>query len=153
MTGMPGRCAAIWEKHGVEILTPVTQAVGRLPADAVFLPDYQFPIADLWEEAGRIDKVIETLELIRSRHPALQGVSRRLADYYLRRGDVETAGQCIRDEAKRDEIFREDSIVRLFLWECGNPQEADRRLMEAQAGYESSPTVPHSGQQSEMCSS
>lgn len=136
MTGMPGQCAEIWEKHGVEILTPVAQALGRSPADVVSLPDYQFLIADLWEQAGRTDKVIETLELVRSRDLTLRGVSRRLADCYLLKGDPEAADRCIRDEAKRDEVFREDSIVRLLLRQSGRNEEAEQRLQAVQEEYE-----------------
>jgi hypothetical protein len=139
MTGMPGQCAEIWEKHGIEILKPVAQALGRSPADVVSLPYYQFPIADLWDEAGRADKVIETLEALRSRRSNLQGVNRRLVDCYLRRGDPETAAQRAQDEAKCDEVFREDSVVRLLLRQCGKAEEAECRLKEAQEKYESSP--------------
>jgi tetratricopeptide (TPR) repeat protein len=139
MMGMPGRCAEIWEKHGAEILKPVAQALGRLPVDVLSGRDYQFPIADLWEEAGRADKAIETLEALRSRRPSLQGVNRRLADCYLLRGDLESAAQRIQDEAKCDEVFREDSIVRLLLRQCGKAEEAERRLKDAQEKYESSP--------------
>jgi tetratricopeptide (TPR) repeat protein len=136
---MPGECAAIWEKHGIEILMPASHAGGHSPADILSLPDYQFPIADLWEEAERTDKVIKALESVRRRYLHLQGVNRRLADCYLRTGDPETAAQRIEDEAKRDEAFRQDSIVRLFLRQCGKAQEAERHLKEAQEKYESSP--------------
>jgi hypothetical protein len=139
MVGRPGQCAEIWERHGAEILKPVAQALGRMPVDVLSTPDYQFPIADLWDEAGRADKVIETLEALRSRRPRLQGVNRRLVDCYMRGGDLETATQRAMDEAKCDEVFREDGIVRLLLRQCGRAEEAERRLKAAQEKYESSP--------------
>jgi hypothetical protein len=139
MAGMPGQCAEIWERHGADILKPVAHALGRFPADIVSLPDYQFPIADLWEEAGRTDKVIETLAALRSRRPSLHGVNRRLVGCYLRGGDLETAAQRAQEEAKYDEVFREDSIVRLLLRQCSRAEEAERRLMAAQEKYETSP--------------
>jgi len=120
-------------------IKPVAHANGRSPADILSLPDYQFPIANLWEEAERTAKVIETLESVRMRYPHLQGVNRTLVDCYLQLGDSETAAQRIQDEANRDEAFREDSIVRLFLRQCGKAQEAERHLKEELEKYESSP--------------
>ena len=146
MTGMPGQCAEIWEKHGIEILKPVAHANGRSPADILSLPDYQFPIANLWKEAERTNKVIKTLELLRGRYP---GVNRTLVDCYLRIGDLETATLRAQDEAKDDEVFREDSIVRLLLRQCGKAEEAERHLKrKRKRNTRVVPTVPGRGQQS-----
>ena len=139
MTHDPGGCAKIWEDHGVEIVTPLAISTGRSVGDILSEPDLQLQIADLWAAAKNPQKEIETLESLRSRHPRLQGVNRRLADCYISAGDLNAATQRIQNEAGCDEAFSEDPIVRLLLRQCGNAKEADRRLEEARERYENSP--------------
>jgi tetratricopeptide (TPR) repeat protein len=138
MAHEPGACAKIWEDHGVEIVTPLADSLGRSAADILSEPARQLQIADLWAAAELPQKEIETLESLRGSHPRLQGVNRRLADCYMRAGDLGTATQRIQDEACCDEAFRDDPIVRLLLRQCGNAEEADRRLKEAREKYENS---------------
>lgn len=142
MVGAPEECAKIWEQHGVEILKPAADLTGRPADEILLLPSYQFPIADLWAEAGRSDKEIQVLESLRRQHPRLAGVNRRLAECYLQtdKPDFDAAIQRVQEEAGCDEAFSEDSIVRLLLRQCGNADEADRRLKEAREKYENSPS-------------
>jgi hypothetical protein len=97
-------------------------------------------IADLWAESARPDKEIEALELLRSSHPRLVGVNRRLAECYLHmdKPDLDVAIRRIEEEAGCDEAFSGDSIVRLLLHQCGRSSEAKRQLDEARVQYESS---------------
>jgi hypothetical protein len=139
MTHEPGACAKIWEDYGVQIVAPVAISTGRSAADILSEPDLQLQIADLWAGAKNSRKEVEILESLRSRHPRLQGVNRRLADCYISAGDLKAATQHIQDEARCDEAFSEDPIVRLLLRECGNAEEADRRFKEAREKYENSP--------------
>jgi len=92
------------------------------------MPEYQFEIANLWQQAGHTDKEIEVLEFLRGRFPRLQGVNRRLGDCYALTGDLDAAALRYQDEAYCDEAFKEDKIVRALLWKCGNREEslADR---------------------------
>jgi len=128
MTNALDQCAAIWENHGAEILRPVADAVGRAAPDILSMPEYQFEIANLWQQAGHTDKEIEVLEFLRGRFPRLQGVNRRLGDCYALTGDLDAAALRYQDEAYCDEAFKEDKIVRALLWKCGNREEslADR---------------------------
>ena len=97
-------------------------------------------IADLWAESARPDKEIEALELLRSSHPRLVGVNRRLAECYLHmdKPDLDVAIRRIEEEAGCDAAFSGDSIVRLLLHQCGRSSEAKRQLDEARVQYESS---------------
>jgi hypothetical protein len=140
MTDSPDQCAWIWEEHGAEILQPWSETAEISGTDVMRLPDYQLRIADLWEEADRPEKAIHTLESLRRTHPRLQGVSRRLAELYIRRNDLDTAVQRIRDEAGCDEVFHADSIVRLLLWTRSSSEEARNRLIAEQEKYQSRPS-------------
>jgi hypothetical protein len=135
MTDSPDQCASIWEKHGGEILRSLAETVGLSGADALRQPDYQFPIADLWEEADRPGKAIETLESLRRTHPKLPGVNRGLAELYRRGNDLNTALQRALDEADCDPAFRADTLVQLLLW-AQSGSEARTKLLER---YQSSP--------------
>ncbi|MCL5745746.1 MAG: hypothetical protein M1541_17780 [Acidobacteria bacterium] len=139
--GQPEECAKIWEQHGHEIVTCAAEAQGRQADEVLLSPDYQLPIADLWAEAGRIDKQIEVLESLRERHPRFAGVNRTLAECYLRMKppNPELAAQRARDEAGCDQAFSEDSIVRLFLHEHQRHWEVERQLEEARERYENNP--------------
>lgn len=138
MTDSPDQCALIWEEHGAEILQPWAETEGRSGTQALRLPDYQLPIADLWERAGRPEKAIEALDALRRTNPRLQGVNRRLAELHIRRNDLDTAVQRIRDEAACDEVLHADSIVRLLLWAQSGSEEARTKLLEGQERYQNS---------------
>src|SRR5580700_5329384 len=60
-------------------------------------------IADLWAESARPDKEIEALELLRSSHPRLVGVNRRLAECYLHmdKPDLDVAIRRIEEDPPR----------------------------------------------------
>ena len=148
MTGMPGECAAIWEKHGIEILMPASHAGGHSPAEILSLPDYQFPIASLWKEAERTDKVIETLESVRRRDPSLQGVSRMLVDCYERMGDLETLPCAPRT---RRSVTRPFARTASFGCSCASearPKKRSAILRKRRKNTRVGPTVVGRGRQS-----
>ncbi|MGD0362659.1 MAG: hypothetical protein ABSC93_17410 [Bryobacteraceae bacterium] len=138
MVGSPEECAKIWERHGCEILKPAADFHQRKAEDLLLLPEYQLRIADLWAEGSRPDKEVEVLDALRSRHPRLAGVNRRLAERYLHMDmpDLDAATRCVQDEAGCDEAFSEDPIVRLLLHQCGRSEEAKLQLDEARSRYE-----------------
>ena len=153
MTGMPGECAAIWEKHGIEILMPASHAGGHSPAEILSLPDYQFPIASLWKEAERTDKVIETLESVRRRDPSLQGVSRMLVDCYERMGDLETLPCAPRT---RRSVTRPFARTASFGCSCASearPKKRSAILRKRRKNTRVGPTVVGRGRQSVTSSS
>src|SRR5205823_2801865 len=109
------RAASIWEDHWKEILKPFADTMGVPVVDLRLPEEKQFQIADLWERAGRPDKVIQVLELLRAKRPGLQGVNRRLFEIYSRQGDDALAFERFREEADCDEAFGEDPIVSFAL--------------------------------------
>lgn len=138
MTHEPGACAELWEEHGVKVLTALADSVGRSAAEILSATEFQLQMADLWATAHRPQKEIEVLESLRTSAPRLQGINRRLADCYIRAGDLNAATERIKDEAHCDKAFSEDPIVRLLLRQCGSAEEADRQLKEAREKYENS---------------
>ncbi len=137
MTDSPDQCASIWEQYGAEILQPFAETEKCSGASLLSLPDYQLRIADLWEEADRPEKAIETLESLRRTRPRLQGVNRRLVELYIGRNDLDLAVRRLRDEADCDEVFHADSIVRLALWAQQDSEEARAKLLEQRDRYQS----------------
>jgi hypothetical protein len=71
-------------------------------------------IADLWAESARPDKEIEALELLRSSHPRLVGVNRRLAECYLHmdKPDLDVAIRRIEEDPPRSRSPRPPRLRR-----------------------------------------
>ena len=83
-------------------------------------------IADLWAESARPDKEIEALELLRSSHPRLVGVNRRLAECYLHmdKPDLDVA---IRRLKRRPVAMRLSARIVSSGCFCISAVEAQRR--------------------------
>jgi hypothetical protein len=114
-TSDPGRAASIWEDHWKEIIEPFADTVGVPVVDLGLPEEWQFQIADLWERAGRTDKEIQSLELLRANGRGLQWVNERLARIYFRQGDDALGYARLREAADCDPALGEDTYVSAAL--------------------------------------